>query len=68
MNQFQHGVTDLGDPFFDLGLDGAPVPGADWELDVETTGWGTNATHHTVDDLAEVRGAIQDRLMARLSR
>ncbi len=71
MNQYQHGVSNPLSNFFDYGLDGGPIAApdtADWELDVETTGWGANATHWNVDDLIQVRNAIVTRLQQRVSR
>ena len=65
MNQYQNGNLA------DLGLDGGPIvnpPGADWELDVETTQWGANASHYTVDDFAEVIDEIMARLIQRVAR
>jgi len=62
-NFFQRGS------FSDLWLDGGPIlgnPGADYEVDVESTVWGAGATHFTVDDLPEVKTAIHDHLLARV--
>jgi hypothetical protein len=65
MNQYQHGT--LGDGW----LDGGPILApdtADWELDVETTAWGANATHYDVDDFVQVRNEILARLQPRVQR
>jgi hypothetical protein len=60
INHYQHGVLNPLSQFRDAGLDGGPTdaPGADFELDVETTGWGANATHYTVDDFEQVKSQI----------
>jgi hypothetical protein len=63
VNQYQHGT--LADGW----LDGGPSdPAADWELDVETTAWGADATHHVVDDYHEVRDQIETRLRNMITR
>jgi hypothetical protein len=71
MKQYQHGVLNPLSDFFDAGLDGGPTdtpPAANWELDVETTAWGANATHYTVDDYRQVRSQIETRLKANIPR
>ncbi|MCA9243009.1 MAG: hypothetical protein KDA32_03570 [Phycisphaerales bacterium] len=57
LNHYQHGT--LLEDFF---LDGGPVPNSNpppTGLDVETTPWGANSTHFTVDDYVQVRSAIE---------
>lgn len=62
-NYYQRGTAGT-----DYGLDGGPVPGADFQLDVETTAWGLNATHYTIDDLAQVIAGIRGLLVPRVVR
>ena len=65
VNYYQHGSRQDGC------LNGGPIqnpPGANYELDVETTTWGRDATHTTIDDLAEVRIGVRDRLVSRVAR
>jgi hypothetical protein len=64
-NQYQRGT------FADFFLDGGPVPGSappPTGLDVETTTWGTGATHFIVDDYLQVRDFILMNLDLRTSR
>jgi hypothetical protein len=66
LNQYQHGVF-----LEDFGLDGGPVPDSNpppTGLDVETTEWGQDATHFTVDDFVQVRDLIQTSLQAGVPR
>ena len=66
LNQYQHGVF-----FEDLGLDGGPVPDSHpppTGLDVESTPWGTGATHFEVDDFVEVRDLIEASLEPLVTR
>jgi hypothetical protein len=64
MNHYQHG--QMGGDFGDFGLDGGPIdnpePG-DFELDVETTTWGADATHNTIDDLSQVLDQLLTKLL-----
>lgn len=56
--------------FADFFLDGGPVAGSDPSpngLNVETTVWGSGATHFQVDDFAEVRSFIEVNLAGRLT-
>ncbi len=67
-NYYQHGML------IDAFLDGGPIdaPGADREIDVEQEPegdpWDPTATHFTVDNLAEVRGEIEERLQIEVNR
>ena len=66
LNHYQHGTL-----FEDFFLDGGPVPNSNpppTGLDVETTAWGANSTHFTVDDYVQVRSAIESTLGAQLNR
>jgi len=49
-------------------LCGGPVPGADLNLNVNTTAWGAGLTHYTVDDAPMVLQGIMDALVARTPR
>lgn len=65
LNHYQHGT--MGDGW----LDGGPVANSNpppTGLDVETTDWGANATHGSVDDLQEVINAIMTSLVQRVAR
>jgi hypothetical protein len=60
LNHYQEGSF-----FEDFLLDGGPVPDSNpppTGLNVETTPWGANSTHFTVDDYLEVRSAIEGDL------
>ncbi len=62
LNHYQHGTL-----FEDFLLDGGPVPNSNpppTGLDVETTPWGANSTHFTVDDYVQVRSAIENDLVS----
>jgi hypothetical protein len=64
-DQFQRGS------FADFFLDGGPVPNSappPSGLDVETTPWGSGATHFVVDDFTQVRDFILMNLELRVSR
>lgn len=66
LNHYQRGVF-----FEDLGLDGGPVPDSNpppTGLDVETTPWGAGVTHFGVDDLVQVRSAMESTLTPLLKR
>lgn len=57
----------VGTLFEDFFLDGGPVPNSNpppTGLNVETTAWGANATHFTVDDYFEVRSYIEAGISA----
>lgn len=59
-NHYQHGTL------FELFLDGGPVTNSippPTGLDVETTPWGANSTHYTVDDYVQVRSFIEANLI-----
>ena len=64
INHFQQGSAG------DIYLDGDIITtgGVDFELDVETTTWGANATHYTVDDFPQVRNKIKTSLKANIGR
>ena len=65
-NHYQHGAF-LPDFF----LDGGPVPNSlppPTGLDVETTPWGSGATHFLVDDYSQVIDFILVNLESRVSR
>ena len=71
LNHYQHGILDPFDPFFDYGLDGGPVPNSippPTGLDVETTPWGANAMHTTIDDFQQVINAIKNNLRSLVTR
>lgn len=53
---------------FELG--GGPIdpPGAEFQLDVQSTGWGNNLDHFTVDDHPNVKTGIFDRLIQNTPR
>ena len=50
---------------FELG--GGPVPGANFELDVTTTGWGAALDHYNVDDHQNVRNGVRDQLIGHVN-
>jgi hypothetical protein len=55
----------------DFFLDGGPVPSSNppaTGLNVETTAWGSGATHFIVDDYTEVRDYIHANLLTRVTR
>ncbi|MCB9852247.1 MAG: hypothetical protein H6819_04060 [Phycisphaerales bacterium] len=59
-NHYQHGTL------FELFLDGGPVTNSippPTGLDVETTPWGANSTHYTIDDYVQVRSFIEANLI-----
>src|SRR5262249_34282686 len=47
-----------------LQLCGAPVPGADLNVNVTTTPWGSSLTHFTIDDAPQVLQGVLDLLVA----
>jgi hypothetical protein len=54
----------------DFFLDGGPVPNSDpapTGLNVETTPWGSGATHFLVDDYVQVRTFIETNMAARVT-
>ncbi|MDR0994532.1 MAG: hypothetical protein LBN38_08250, partial [Verrucomicrobiota bacterium] len=50
---------------FELG--GGPVPDANFELDVTTTGWGAALDHYNVDDHQNVRNGVRDQLFGHVN-
>ena len=65
VNHFQNGT--LADFF----LDGTEIPGSippPDGLDVETTVWGSGATHFLVDDYSQVRDYIEAHLLSSVDR
>lgn|GEM_PF-3925331 len=65
INHYQQGSAT------DFWLDGGPTtppPATNFELDVETTGWGANATHYMIDDFSEVKNKIENELNAKTTR
>ena len=50
-----------------LSLCGAAVPGATFDLNVNTTVWGAGLGHFTVDDAPEVTGGIIDQLTSQVA-
>ena len=51
-----------------LQLCGAPVPGADLNLNVNTTPWGAGLDHFEIDDAPEVLQGIMDAILIRVTR
>jgi len=49
-----------------LQLCGAPVPGADLNVNVTVTPWGSGLTHFTIDDATQVLQGILDLLVAQV--
>jgi hypothetical protein len=52
--------------FEDLWLGGGPMqnpPGANVEVNVSGTGWGTNLTHFTIDDAQNVKDGVYNELI-----
>ena len=49
-------------------LCGGPIPGADFDLDVNTTPWGALLDHFSVDDAPEVTTGLREQLMQEVPR
>jgi hypothetical protein len=49
-------------------LCGGPIAGADFDLNVNTTAWGADLDHFTIDDAPEVLTGIRDQLMLEVPR
>lgn len=49
-------------------LCGGPVNGADINLNVNSTTWGANLDHFSVDDAPEVTGAIRDHILSMVAK
>jgi hypothetical protein len=47
-------------------LVGAPVPGANENLNVNTTQWGQNLDHGTIDNDPNVINAVRDRVIQQI--
>ncbi|MGI6301054.1 MAG: thrombospondin type 3 repeat-containing protein [Verrucomicrobiota bacterium] len=66
LNYYQVGVAwPLNDPFYDLGLDGGPVPGA---VNINLDQNGQVETHTTIDDDPAVLNGIRSALFQRVSK
>jgi hypothetical protein len=51
-----------------LQLCGGPIAGADFNLNVNTTPWGTGLGHFTIDDAPQVLQGLLDQLLPRVAR
>jgi hypothetical protein len=66
VNYYQEGVVNPFAPDFDSGLDGGPVSGADYEVNVDQP--TPTQTHGTIDDDPNVLNGIESRLTPKLTR
>jgi len=48
-------------------LCGGPIAGADFDLDVTSTPWGSGLSHFTIDDAAEVTTGLIDQLASQVT-
>ncbi|RLC40330.1 MAG: hypothetical protein DRH49_07290, partial [Candidatus Coatesbacteria bacterium] len=66
VNYYQEGVINFWSPWYDGGLDGGPIPGADYEVNLDKD--EQTVTHSTIDNNETVQNGIISRLIARITR